>query len=249
MRLTTRSVLTGALLLSAAVLEAQQTPGSQFPQQAPPAAQQPAPASQFSEQPPPATMQKDVAAVVNGDPVTNTEVKLRLQSQIQGQQVDPQTVEKLREKTLNSLIESRLVEQYVTKKGPAVKSEEVETVLTRFKQQLAAQQTDYNQYLASQGHNEAAFKKRIKGSLAWRKYQQQALSAENLQKYYEQNRDQFQETQSFEEAQPQVAQAYVTALWQQIVSERKPEAKIEVVKPQAPAAPPAGQPAFPGSNP
>lgn len=176
-----------------------------------------------------------VIATVNGDPITQKEVEATLQPQLQGRQVDPRTAAQMRKQALNNLIDSRLIEQYVLEKGP-VQDQEVDAVIDRFKGQLAAQQLSLHDYAATRGHTVQTFYERIKGSLAWRKFQQEKLTNENLARYFQQHQQQF-EAETFEEARPAVTNAYIGDLWQQIIGQMKPEAEIRV----APEARPVPQ--------
>src|SRR5690606_36869643 len=120
------------------------------------------------------------------------------------------------------------------KEGPEVKDEEVQQNLEQFRKQVEAQQIPFGQFLQSQGHTEQSIRKRIRGSLAWQRFREEQLTDEQLQAYFRQHKDQFQ-ADDFDQARPQVAQAYLGAVWENIVQTMRPEAKIELASP--PAAP------------
>jgi uncharacterized protein YheU (UPF0270 family) len=229
----------GAMVLAPVVAFAQEAPpqpGQQPGFQPPPAAQQAAPAEQ-------------VAVVVNGDPITLAEVHANLQPQLQGQaeggQIDPQTAQQLQRQTVDNLVQSRLVEQYVLKDGPDVAEEEVKGAIDRLREHLQTQNVTLDQFIASRGFgDQETLAKRIEGSLAWQKYQQEKMNPEALQQFYQQNQESFAPAASFEEAQPQVAQAYAAQLWSEIVEEMRPKAAIQTPR-QADgrgAPPPANAP-------
>ena len=156
---------------------------------------------------------------------------MSLQPHLQGNpQVDAEARQTLQERVLTSLIDSRLVEQQLRKEGPDVSAQEVETVVEQIKGQSAAQGSSLDQVLQSTGLSEKDFEKRIEGSLAWQKYQRQAITEPSLQEYYEQNQGQFGE-QPFEQVRPQVAQSYASGLWKSLADKARPDAKIEVVAP------------------
>ena len=190
---------------------------------------------------PPQQQAADVVATVNGDPITKREVDANLQPQLQGQQVDPQTLQKMEHQVVNQLVESRLVEQYVTENGPAVEQQEIEAVVDRIENQLAAQQIPLPEYLAARGQTEVSFQKRVEGSIAWQKFQQQQLTDENLTQYFRQNQNRFN-AESLDQARQEVAAAYVGELWTSIISQMKPKAEIQKAPPpQAPQRPEAPQ--------
>ena len=244
----TRTLMTTAAIGAAMVL----APAAAVAQEAPP---QPGQAQGF--QPPPAAQQaapaERVAVVVNGDPITLAEVQANLQPQLQGQQaeggrIDPQTAQQLQRQTVDNLVQSRLVEQYVLKDGPDVAEEEVKGAIDRLQEHLQTQNVTLEQFIASRGFgDQETLAKRIEGSLAWQKYQQEKMNPEALQQFYQQNQQKFAPASSFEEAQPQVAQAYAAELWAEIVAEMRPKAEIKTPR-QADGrgAPPPGNAPLPG---
>jgi len=182
----------------------------------------------------------NVVVTVNGDPITREEVQATLQPQLQSRKVDPQTAQQMQKQVIDNLIEGRLVEQYVLETGPDVEQQEVKAAVDRLKEQLAAQNVSLDQFLVSRGQTPESFHDRIKGSLAWQKFQQQQLTDENLERYFRERQQQFN-AESFEEARQEVSNAYVGQLWQQIISQMKPKAEIRV----APAAQPSPKPREP----
>ncbi len=260
-----QGVLTGSLLFAASSLSAQQQfpppqqepPGQPAPQQESPG--QPAPPRQPPGQPPrqpqppaqpqprprqPAAPPQDVVATVNDEPITRAELDAKVQEQAGGRQLDPQAAEQLRKQALNLLIESRLIEEFVLEEGPDVEPEEVQSTISGVEQQLAQQNVDLQQFLAMQGYTQQSFAKRIEGSLAWQKYQQQQMTPDALEAFFEQNADQFR-ADSFQEAQQEVVQAYAMSLWRDVVRRMQPEAEIEIAGPAGAARPPQPGPPVP----
>jgi hypothetical protein len=221
---------------------AQAQPGQAQPGQAQPGQAQPGQVPGQQAQPAPA---QQVVAKVNGEAITQAELKAALDPQLQQTgQDDPQVVAQLRQQVLKSLIESRLVEQYVINEGPQIPDQEVSSIIDNYAEQVEAQGMKFDEFLASSGYTKQTLQRRVKGSLAWRKYQEQELTDEKLQQHFEQNKEQFP-AEEFEEAKPQVAQSFVNKLWTDIVTETQPEAKIEVVEEQPAQPAPNERPAFP----
>lgn len=188
-----------------------------------------------------------VVATVNGEPITKPEFERAAQERVAraqqsaaqtGEQLSPQEIEEVKTTALDALIESRLVEAYAIE-NVEVPNAQVKQTIQQVEQQLAQQQMQLETYLASQGQTMDSFKKRIVGSLAWQGLQQQEMQPEKLQQFYQSNQQLFQGG-NFEEAQPQVAQAYLGSLWEQIVKEMKPKAEIK--KKDAAAGGQPGQP-------
>jgi len=179
---------------------------------------------------------QEVIATVNGQAITKPEFEasveqrlgeLQRSAQTQGQPLGEDVVQRVKQDTLDTLIESRLVEQYVTEQGPTVEKQEIDSAIEGVKQQLSTQQVPFEKFLEMRGHTEESFEQRIEGSLAWQKFQQQQVSAEKLKQFFEANKEAFQ-AESFEQAQQQVVQSYVATLWSDIVRAMKPNAEIKL---------------------
>lgn len=176
-----------------------------------------------------------VVATVNGDPITQREVDITVRRQlmqIQGenrQPPGPEAAQRIAPKAVESLIESRLVEQYAAQQGPGVKAEEVNASIERLKEQLSAQGGSFERFLASRGQTEETFKDRIKGSIAWHKFQQEQVTEEKLNQFFQENQGRFN-AQSFDQARQEVTNAYVEKIWDEIVAETKPEAEIRMAE-------------------
>jgi hypothetical protein len=202
----------------------------QFPQQQTEAAE-PAPV-----QP---TPQRDLVATVNGDPIARSEFEQLVQTSIrarqQQQEVQPELpplgIQQIQQQVLDNLIEARLVEQYVREHGPDVEEQEVDAELDTIRQSLKEQGISLKQYLAATKQPLDELRRRIEGSLAWQRFQQQQLSPDKLQEFYKHQRPRFGEA-TFEQAQPQVVRLYVAQIWKDIVNQMKPQAKIQVAQPQ-----------------
>ncbi len=217
-------------------------PQQQPPQAAPPAQVQPAP-------------QRDLIATVNGDPIPRGEFEQLVQTSIQARQhlqqqegqpdLSPQNIQQLRQQVLDNLIEARLVEQYVREHGPDVADKEVDAQLNEIRQSLKAQGASLEQHLATTQQPMDELRRRIEGSLAWQRYQQQQMSPEKLQQFYEQQRARFGEA-TFEEVQPQIVQLFTGQIWEDIVNRMRPQAKIQMAQPQPDAGTaPVPQPQVP----
>jgi parvulin-like peptidyl-prolyl isomerase len=200
--------------------------------QAPPEQTEPLQPEQQNIAPP--RQATDVVVTVNSDPITEREVQANLQRQLQGQEVDSQKALQVRQQVVNTLVDSRLVEQYVVDNGSGVDPQEVDEVVERIESQVKAQQITMPQYLATSGQTEESFKKRVEGSLAWRKYQEEQLTDENLTRFFQQNRDRFQ-AETLDQVRQEVTTAYLGELWTSIIGQMKPEAEIKQPVPtQAP---------------
>ncbi len=223
------------------------------PQAQPLPRQQAEPAQPVPKQPQPKP-DRDLVATVNGDAVTRAEFEGQVQSALQVRrrqnaaqpQPSPQEVQRLRQQVLDNLIEARLIEQYVLEHGPDIEQKEVEEVLEGVQKKLQTQGTTLHQYLASSKQTAEELRTRIEGSIAWQKYQQEQMSPGKLRQFYEDQRQRFGQA-TFEQVQPQVTQLYVNKIWNDIVEQMKPKAKIQLARPPQGAGPqmPPRQPPVP----
>ena len=233
-----------ACLIPSAVADAQ-VPQQQYQQQ-----QQVQPQGQALQAQRGAEQRPDVIATVNGDPITKKELDVTFQAQLQGMQtqlkdgqLDAEAAEKLRQQAFGKLVESRLVEQYVTEEGPKVEEQEVEKILNGAQEQVKAQGMKFDEFLASRGHTPKSFERRIEGSLAWEKYQQQEMTEEKLRQHFEQNKEQFP-VQEYEQARPWIVQSYASQMWTAIVREASKDAEVEMTQQASPHSAEAVGPAF-----
>src|SRR5690606_5331002 len=105
-------------------------------QQPQPRPQQPQPRQLQQPQAEPAEPRGQVVALVNDESITQTELKSRVEQQIQGQQVDQQTRQQVEKQALDALIQTKLVDQHLQKQGPQVEPREVEAVVENVQQQV-----------------------------------------------------------------------------------------------------------------
>ncbi len=170
----------------------------------------------------------EAVAVVNDEPITKTEFQTALEARLrQGGGNDPAAVQQAQKEVIEGLVESRLVEQHLIKKGPEVPPQEVKAVIDQYKEQMQAQGVGFDQFLQSSGYTEDALQRRIEGSLAWQKFQEQEMTEDKLQQHFTENEDRFP-ADDFEQAKPMVQQSYANTLWAKIVETARPQAEIEV---------------------
>lgn len=243
MNLKIYGLFAGALIVNVSNAEAQQ---AQF--QKPQAFSRTTQQAQETTQQPQKQIRQDVVATVNGDAITKTQLQAKLQTKLQGSQVNPQVAEQFKKQALNELIEIMLIEQHVIDHGPKVASEEVDSVMKGLEQQLQDQGISFSTYLDSRGQSEANFKKSIKGSLAWQKYQREKVTPTNLRAHFQNNRNKFQ-VEKFEDAQQEVIQSYMASLWGDIIDKQKSKSEIKVINHTSPALPQKSQNAVPNGVP
>lgn len=218
--------------------------------------QQPSSPAAGNAQRPGETQQQQPAAnavaMVNGDAITRPEYRVALEAQMQQvDQSDPNAQKQARQQVLSSLIESRLVEQHMIENGPDVPQQEVDATIGQYKQQLQGQGVSFEEFLQARGYTEASLTRRVQGSLAWQKHQQQQMTEDKLKQHFEQNQSRFP-VEDFEAAKPLVAQSFVSEMWTEIVQQAKPNAQIRIVQEpgqpapsQSPSPAPAQRPPVP----
>jgi parvulin-like peptidyl-prolyl isomerase len=153
-----------------------------------------APAAAPIQVTPPAPAEK-VVATVGTDKITNTQVDRILQGQLRGRPAPPEAMANLRKMILESLIQSRLVVQFVAAKNITADAKEVEEAITDIKKQVAEAGRDYATVLKAQGLTDETLKKQIASELAVEKYAKAAVTDEKAEAYFNAHKKQFDGSQ------------------------------------------------------
>ncbi len=145
------------------------------------------------EAPPPA--EEKLAAVVNGDKITETELAAAVQSQLQGRQITPEQTAEIRRLILDSLIDARLVAQFLADKKIVADPKEVDTVIEDIKGQVAGAGLELADILKRQGQTEDSLRSRIAEQFAFRKYADSQITDASVQSYFTAHKEEFDGTE------------------------------------------------------
>lgn len=157
-------------------------------------AQQPAPApsSPLQIKPPPPV--EKVVATVGTEQITNLELDRVVQSQLRGQPVPPEVMPKIRKAILESMIQNKLVTQYVAAKNVKVEASKIEETIEQIKKQVAEAGTDLPTVLKSQGMTEDGLRKQLASELAVEQYIKAAVTDPQAEAYFNAHKKEFDGT-------------------------------------------------------
>lgn len=160
-----------------------------------------------------------IAATVNGAPVTNLELQMRLNKQFRTQ-------------TLNQLVNEKIILSEITKNNSVPTEAEVSKKISEIETNVGGKQA-LDALLSQQGQSRESIRQQIKLQLGIEKlYANEAtVSAEKVAEFIEQNKDQMQATESAQqekEATENIKNQKVTQIFSQKFQELRQKAKIQI---------------------
>jgi peptidyl-prolyl cis-trans isomerase SurA len=158
-------------------------PQQQAPRPAPQAAprpapqQAPAPAVAAPVAPPPARSTEGIAAVVNDDIISMSDLTARLQLALvsSGLPNTQETRQRLTPQVLRSLVDERLQLQEATRANVSVTDKEINEAFGKVAEQNRMQRDQLEKMLASQGVPRSTLESQIRSTIAWGKLVQRRL--------------------------------------------------------------------------
>lgn len=136
-----------------------------------------------------------VLATVDGQPITDREVERELARVVGRRQLTPAALAQLREATLAQLIDRALVAQYLEQTGFGATDQEIERELQRVRKRLEQQQLTLDQYLQRSGMTTDELRRSLAWQIAWPRFLERHRTEENLERYFQQRRRDFDGTQ------------------------------------------------------
>ncbi|HZU36802.1 MAG TPA: peptidylprolyl isomerase [Gemmataceae bacterium] len=127
-----------------------------------------------------------VAAVVNGQEISETAVQRALR------RVPPAKQAEARTEILNFLIDNTLVDQYLVSRQIAVPAGDVDAKVTELREAVKNQgKTTLDKALQEANVTQAELRKQIEAQLRWDKFTTQQATDERAKKFFDQNKDMF----------------------------------------------------------
>lgn len=160
-----------------------------------------------------------IAATVNGSPITNLELQMRLNKQFRSQ-------------TLTQMTNEKIILSEAAKNNAIVSEADVNKKISEIETQVGGPQA-LNGLLSQQGQTRDSIRQQIKLQLSIEKlYGNQAtVSAEEVTQFIEQNKDQLQASDSAgqeKEATDSIKSQKLSQLFSQKFQELKTKAKIQI---------------------
>ena len=160
-----------------------------------------------------------VAALVNGSPVTNLELQTQLNKQFRTQ-------------TLNQLVNEKLILSEANKNGAIPTDAEIDQRISELEKSVGGKEV-FDNLLSQQGQTRVSVRNQIRIQLAITKlYENEAtVSAEEVAKFLEENRQSLQATESAaqeKEAFDAIKQQKLSQIFNQKFTELRQNAKIQI---------------------
>lgn len=141
------------------------------------------------------TPQQAVAARVDGQPIFVTQVERELAAALGNRTFDPSLHAGLRQQVLRQLIDRRLAHQYLDRTGQGASPAEVDRDVQRLVKRAEQQEISWAQFLHAAGLGEAELRERLGWQIAWGRFLEKHATDQNLERYFQQNRREFDGTQ------------------------------------------------------
>lgn len=135
-----------------------------------------------------------VAARVDGEPIYVGQVESELANALKARQLHPQAVERLKAETLEQIITRKLALNYLATTSSAATQTEVDAAMQRVADELERRQTTLADFLAAGGVAPATLRDQLAWEIAWPRYLERFLTEENLARFFERKRRDFDGT-------------------------------------------------------
>ena len=136
-----------------------------------------------------------VAATVDGKSIYVRQVMREIRRVFRDREIDPQAKAYIEAQTLEQLIKRRLILSYLDANQAGVSEQDLTLALQRVEKQLATQNLTLKQHLEKTGLAEDEFRDALSWQIGWQSYLDRYLTEENLKRYFNQHRKQFDGTQ------------------------------------------------------
>jgi len=134
-------------------------------------------------------------ARVNGRPIYAAEVRREMARALGDCKIEPSAEPIVQAQTLSQLIDRRLVLGYLLRSKTYLSEQDVTLAVERFEKQLAGQGVTLKDFLAKTGIDLATLKQELAWKVGWKRYLDRRLTDENLKKFFDAHRRDFDGTQ------------------------------------------------------
>jgi peptidyl-prolyl cis-trans isomerase C len=139
--------------------------------------------------------QSQLVAQISGQPVYAAEVEAELRRAYGDTKLSAGERARLGKAALNQVIDRRLVLAALTKSGEAATKQDVDLALAQFETELKAQNLTLQQHCQKVGLTSDDIRRSLAWKLSWKRYTNKYLTPQNLEKYFDRNRREFDGTQ------------------------------------------------------
>ena len=143
----------------------------------------------------PAPLPPQMAATVDNEPIGVAEVEREIALALQGQKLAGDALARLRKHALEQVIDRHLVLRYLQANKQAASKDDVDFALARLVRQLKAKDTALSVHLKNIGMTEGELRQELLWKISWARYVEGRSTDENLKKYFEMHRPDFDGTE------------------------------------------------------
>lgn len=138
--------------------------------------------------------QLEIAATVDDDVVYVSEVDRELARVVNDRPVDPAAMRVLQAKTLQQLIDRRLVVKWLAETKQGATQAEVDLVVARLEKRLTEREKTLEEHLAELEMTEKELRRLFEWQTGWQRLLDRYMTDKNLSKYFERNQRHFDGT-------------------------------------------------------
>ncbi len=136
-----------------------------------------------------------IAAKLNGEPILAAEIEAELRLAYGDRKFSAAERSQLFRAALDLAIDRRLVLANLTKTGQAVGKDDIDSELAKLDKEFKAQGSSLAQHCEQMGLVPSDIRRSVAWKLSWQRYCEKQLTPQNLEKYFERNRREFDGSQ------------------------------------------------------
>jgi parvulin-like peptidyl-prolyl isomerase len=142
-----------------------------------------------------ATAVAEVVAKVNGEPIYAAQADAEFRAAFGNKQLPDDDQERLKRAALDQVIDRHLVLAYFTKTGQAASKADIDLELSQFEKDLKSQNLSLAEHSKRVGLSLDDIRRALAWKISWKRYCEKYLTPQNLEKYFQQHRRDFDGTQ------------------------------------------------------
>jgi parvulin-like peptidyl-prolyl isomerase len=139
--------------------------------------------------------ERTVAARVDGAPIYVEEVQSRIERVLGQRHVEPEARPALEAETLGHLVDRQLVLRFLQRRNLAASEQDLEAEVSSLERRLGQQSITLDEFLQRTGQSRESLKESYRWELSWRRYLERNRTQENLQRYFDRHRREFDGTE------------------------------------------------------
>ncbi len=136
-----------------------------------------------------------ILATIDNESITSAEVEREVRLAMRDRKLEGVALDSLRNQALQQVIDRHLVLRFLQASKEGASDQDVDFALAKLVRQLQAKETKLPDHLKTLGLSEQELRQELRWKITWSRYVDAHLTDENLRKYYEKHRRDFDGTQ------------------------------------------------------